>query len=218
MLILVAGANGQIGRQLLRRIKQSPHHSRAMIRDAGQSDTLRTLGADETIVADLEGDVRPALEGCDAVVFTAGSGGHTGPEKTDAVDRDGAIGLIDASTAAGVRRFVMVSSMGTAHPDDGPEGLRHYLHAKKAADAHLADSGLDYTIVRPCRLTDNIGTGKVALSAAGFGHSGEVPRADVAAVLMAVLERPQTAGATFELLEGDHAVHDAVAALEPATP
>ncbi|MDA3912952.1 SDR family oxidoreductase [Oleiagrimonas sp.] len=212
MLILVAGANGQIGRQLLRRIKLSLNHSRAMIRDAGQSDTLRTLGADETIVADLEGDVRPAMEGCDAVVFTAGSGGQTGPEKTDAVDRDGAIGLIDACKDAGIQRFVMVSSMGTDDPDNGPEGLRHYLQAKQAADKHLADSGLDYTIVRPGRLTDDVGSGKVAVSNS-LGRSGSVPRADVAAVLMAVLQAPETAGMTFELLAGQTPVREAIAAL-----
>lgn len=213
MRILIAGANGQIGRHLLGHIKQSNHLSRAMIRDPGQAGALRALGADETVVADLEDDVRPALDGCDAVVFTAGSGGHTGPDKTDAVDRDGAIGMIDACTSHGGERFVMVSSMGTADPDHGPEGLRHYLRAKQAADAHLAESGLDYTIVRPGRLTDDAGTGRVALSREGFGHGGSIPREDVAAVLMTVLETPQTAGATFELLEGDEAVRAAIDAL-----
>lgn len=213
MLVLVAGANGQVGRQLLRRIKQSNHRSRAMIRDAAQADTLRTLGADETIVADLEGDVRSTLEGCDAVVFTAGSGAHTGPDKTEAVDRDGAIALVDACKDAGVRRFVMVSSMRAANPDSGPEGLRHYLRAKQAADEHLAGSGLEFTIVRPGRLTDDTGTGKVKVSTQGFAKSGEVPRADVAAVLMAVLEHPQSAGVTFDLLQGEQPAPDAVAAL-----
>lgn len=209
MRILIAGANGKIGRKLISAIADSPHRSRAMIRHADQADTLRELGAEQTVVADLEADLSGTLPDCDAVIFSAGSGGHTGPEKTDAVDRDGAIALIDAASKAGVHRFVMVSSMGAQAPESGPEKLRHYLQAKHAADTHLVESGLDYTIVRPGHLTDGPATGKVAL-ASSLGRSGEVSRADVAAVLVALLDAPHSQGKTCELLQGDVPIGEAV--------
>lgn len=212
MRILVVGANGQIGRQLITAIAHSTHDSRAMIRKAAQADALHECGADETVVADLEGDVRATPDGCDAVVFAAGSGGGTGPEKTDAVDRDGAIAMIDAAREAGVRRFVMVSSMGASDPESGPQDLRHYLRAKHGADAHLMDSGLDYTIVRPGRLTNHAAIGTVAL-APSLGRSGEVSRADVAGVLLAILDAPGTRGKTCELLQGEVPIAQAVSQL-----
>lgn len=212
MRILIAGANGQIGRKLIALIATSTHSSRAMIRKTEQADTLRELGADETIVADLEGDVHAVVAGCDAIVFAAGSGANTGPDKTDAVDRNGAIALMDAAREKGLRRFVMVSSMGADNPRNGPEGLKHYLQAKQAADAHLVDSGLDYTIVRPGQLSDQPATGKVAL-AVNLGRAGEVSRADVAAVLLAILDTPDTVGKTCELLQGNVPIAQAVAGL-----
>ena len=119
MKILIAGANGKIGRHLVRGLAKSDHICRAMVRDPAQEWELRQLGADEVVVADLEGDCRAALITCDAVVFTAGSGPHTGPEKTVDVDQNGAINLIDQAQDMGVERFVIVSSMraeiGRAH-------------------------------------------------------------------------------------------------------
>lgn len=212
MRILIAGANGQIGRKLIALIAASAHSSRGMIRKAEQADTLRKLGADEIVVADLEGDMHAAVAGCEAIVFAAGSGGDTGPEKTDAVDRDGAIALMDAARQLNVQRFVMVSSMGADNPRQGPESLRHYLRAKQSADQHLVDSGLDYTIVRPGHLVDNPATGNVVL-APSIGRSGEVSRADVAAVLLVVLSTPSTVGKTFEMLQGNVSIAQAVAEL-----
>lgn len=212
MRILIAGANGQIGRKLIERIADSTHQSRAMIRKAEQADALRELGADETIVADLEGDVHAALTDCDAIVFSAGAGAGSSPEKTDAVDRDGAIALMDAAREKGIQRFVIVSSMGADNPKNGPEELHHYLQAKQAADAHLVDSALDFTIVRPGRLSDEPATGSVAL-APNLGRSGEVSRADVATVLLAVLNTPSTIGKTCELLQGKTPIQQAVAEL-----
>jgi uncharacterized protein YbjT (DUF2867 family) len=212
MRVLIVGANGHIGRRLIKQMSSSPHQSHAMIREADQANALRDLGADDTVVADLEADVQHALDGCDAVIFTAGSGGHTGPEKTDAIDRDGAIAVIDAARKSGVDRFVMVSSMGADNPDDGPEDLQHYLHTKQAADAHLRKSGLRFTIVRPGSLSDDEGTGKVE-AASALHRRGSVPRADVAAFLLRVLDAPNTEGKTFELLAGDTPLQEAIAAL-----
>jgi uncharacterized protein YbjT (DUF2867 family) len=212
MRVLIVGANGHIGRRLIRQMSTSPHQSRAMIRDPMQGEALRELGADDIVVADLEGDITPALEGCDAVIFTAGSGGSTGPEKTDAIDRDGAIAIIDAARKAGVNRLVMVSSMGTDAPDSGPAELQHYLRAKQAADRHLRESGLNYTIVRPGSLTDEDGTGRINV-ATELKRRGSVSRDDVAAVILQVLDAPNTHGKQFELLSGDTPVQQAIATL-----
>lgn len=212
MRVLIVGAHGQIGQRLIKQMSQGPHQGRAMIRDPDQADSLRNLGADEIVVADLESDCSDALDGCDAVIFTAGSGGHTGPEKTRAVDRDGAIGLIDATREAGVQRFVMVSSMGADAPESGSEKMQPYLHAKRAADDHLRESGLRYTIVRPGSLTDEQGSGRVD-AAEDLGRYGEVPRDDVAAVLLAVLDASNTHGKHFELLAGDTPITEAIANL-----
>lgn len=212
MQVLIVGANGHIGRRLITRMSSGPHQSRAMIRHAEQAAELRELGADETVVADLENDVRSAMDGCDAIVFTAGAGGKSGPEKTDAVDRNGAIAVVDAARKAGVKRFIMVSSMGADTPEEGPEELRHYLLAKQVADDHLRKSGLLYTIVRPGSLTDVSGTGKVDASK-HLGRKGSIPRDDVADVLLALLDAPNTHSKQFELLAGNTAVQQAVAAL-----
>ena len=202
MHVLVVGSHGQIGQRLIRALARSEHTSRAMIRDDSQRDTLQTLGANEVVVADLEDDCSEALAGCDAVVFTAGSGGHTSAEKTKDVDRNGAISIIDQAAAGGVRRFVIVSSMNADSPENGAEHMQHYFRAKGAADNHLRESELEYTIVRPGKLTDESGTGQVDI-AKDLGRYGEVTRDDVADVLVLTLDSPNTIGRHFELLAGD---------------
>ena len=211
MKILIAGANGKIGRHLVRRLAPSEHLCRAMVRDPAQEWELRQLGADEVVVADLEGDCRAALITCDAVVFAAGSGPHTGPEKTVDVDQNGAINLIDQAQNMGVGRFVIVSFMRADEPDSGPEKMRHYFVAKQKADNHLRASPLNYTIVRPGKLTEDAATGQVRI-ADRLEAFGEIPRDDVAAVLHAVLDTPGTAGREFDLLSGDQPVEDAITA------
>lgn len=210
MEVLIAGANGKIGRRLVALMGRGHHGAHAMARNAAQVDDLRVLGAAEVAIADLEGDCSAALTACDAVVFTAGSGPHTGPDKTEDVDRNGAINLIDQAVAAGVERFVMVSSMRADAPEKGPDSMRHYFAAKKAADDHLRASGLDYTIVRPGKLTEGDGTGRVHI-AKDIGHFGDVPRADVAAVVMATLDFPNTVGQHFDVLAGDTPIEQALA-------
>ncbi|MDA3919982.1 MAG: SDR family oxidoreductase [Salinisphaera sp.] len=212
MKILVAGAHGQIGQRLIKAIADSDHSSIAMIRNAGQAPEMTALGAHETVVADLEDDCSDALAGVDVVIFTAGSGAHTPPEKTDAVDRDGAISLIDQSVRHGVRRFLLVSSMNADTPENGPEAMQHYFAAKKAADDRLKASGMDYTVLRPGKLTDDTGTGKVAL-AERLGRSGDVTRDDVASVLLALVDAPAAFNQQLELLSGDTPIADAVEAL-----
>ncbi|HDZ38025.1 MAG TPA: SDR family oxidoreductase, partial [Marinobacter sp.] len=187
MNVFIAGANGQIGQHFLRELADSDHQTRAMVRHSEQGPELQKLGADEVVLGDLEKDCSDAMKGCDVVVFAAGSGPDTGPDKTTQVDQDGAIRLIDSAKAMGIERFIIVSSVGAEEPDNGPEKLRHYLQAKHNADEHLKSSGLNYTIVRPGQLTNDEGTGKVAVST-GHEHTGKIPRQDVARVLLAALD------------------------------
>lgn len=213
MKILVAGSHGQIGQRLIKAIADSEHSSVAMIRSAEQAPEMTALGAHETVIADLEGDCGDALEGVDVVVFTAGSGGHTPPEKTEAVDRDGAISLIDQAVRHGVRRFLMVSSINADTPEKGPESMQHYFAAKKAADDRLKASGLDYTVLRPGKLTDDAGTGQVDLSD-DLGRYGEVTRDDVAAVLLALIDAPAAFNRQLELLQGQTSIAEAIESLQ----
>ena len=212
MDVLVVGGHGQVGLRLLRLLAAGGHRGRGLIRDAGQSPALEAVGA-EPVVLDLErDDISPAAAGADAVVFAAGAGAGSGPERKHTVDLGGALKLIDAANANGVRRYVIVSSMGAGSPPAGSSGMAPYLQAKAAADQALAASGLDYTIVRPGGLTDGPGTGRVDVPER-LGRRGQVPRDDVAAVLLAVLETPSTSGRTFELLSGETPIAEAIAAL-----
>ena len=126
------------------------------------------------------------------------------------MDRDGAVKLIDAARRVGARRYVIVSSIGAEDPAAGGEQMRPYLEAKAEADRRVADSGLDWTIVRPGRLTNDPGTGKVLVSE-DMSTRGEVPREDVARVLAAVLGEPATIGKTFVVVGGDTPVDEAIA-------
>ena len=210
MNIFVAGGHGKIGLRLLRLAAQRGDQARGLIRDPGQSADLKAVGA-EPVVADWEAgdDITPLVAGADAVVFAAGAGPGSGPERKRTVDYGGAVKLIEAAKANGVSRYVIVSSMGADDPLSGPESMRPYQEAKAAADEALRDSGLDFTIVRPGMLTDDPGTGLVD-AAPKLGRRDSIPRDDVASVLLACLDEPSTIGKTFELLSGETPIDEAV--------
>jgi uncharacterized protein YbjT (DUF2867 family) len=213
MDVLVAGGHGKIALRLLRLLAAEGHRARGLIRKPGQAADLEALGA-VAVLGDLEADASLAgyVEGADAVVFAAGAGPGSGPERKRTVDLGGAVKLADAALAVGVRRYVMISSIGADRPDAASGGMRPYLEAKAEADRYLMASGLAYTIVRPGSLTDDPGTGRVRLSTE-LGGRGDVPRDDVAAVIARVLDAPNTIGVTFEVFGGDQPLDEAVRSL-----
>jgi uncharacterized protein YbjT (DUF2867 family) len=212
MDVLVAGGHGKIARHLLRLLAQNGHHGRGLIRNPDHAADLEADGA-VPVLCDLEqDDAIPHIGAAEAIVFAAGAGPGSGPERKRTVDYGGAVKLIEAAQELGVRRYLMVSSMGAGDPASAPEAMRPYQQAKHDADEALANSGLEWTIVRPGGLTDEPGSGRVDL-APTLGRSGQVPRQDVALVLLECLGADRTIGRTFEVLEGDVAVRDALAAL-----
>lgn len=211
--ILVVGANGQIGKHLVSFIQDSDSmEAKAMIRKEEQASFFENLGA-KTAVVDLEGDIETiakAAEGVDAVVFTAGSGGHTGPDKTVMVDLDGAVKTIEAAKIAGVKRFVMVSSFDTSRGaiQEASSSFAPYVAAKHYADEWLKRADLDYTIIHPGLLTNDKGTGQV--TAATEVDRGEVPREDIASVIIASLENEKTIGKEFQVVAGSTSINEAI--------
>jgi uncharacterized protein YbjT (DUF2867 family) len=213
MDILVAGGHGKVALRLLGLLAAQGHTARGLIRSPDQAADLTALGA-VPVIGDLENDetLNAYVQNADAVVFAAGAGPGSGAARKRTVDLGGAVKLADAARATGVRRYVMVSSIGADRPDSAGESMRAYLQAKAEADDYVQASGLDFTIVRPGSLTDDPGTGLVRVSAE-LGNRGPVPRDDVAAVLAAVLTTPATIGTTFELFAGDTPIPEALAAL-----
>ncbi|MGE2723593.1 NAD(P)H-binding protein [Mycolicibacterium pulveris] len=215
MRVIIAGGHGKIARILERMLAQRGDSVAGIIRNPAHTAALEEVGA-EPVVLDLErasvDDVAAQLDGADAVVFAAGAGPGSGAARKDTVDRAAAVLLADAAEAARVRRYVMISAMGAdaEAPDEvGDPVFVAYLRAKGAADDDVrARAGLDATIVRPGLLTDDAGTGTVTI--ADETGRGPIPRADVAAVLLAVLDTPATAGRTFEVISGETPVRDAV--------
>jgi uncharacterized protein YbjT (DUF2867 family) len=212
MRVVVAGGHGQIAMQLERLLSQRGDEVVGIVRNADHVSDLRQAGAQASVL-DLESasveDVVGVVDGADAVVFAAGAGPGSGAERKHTVDRDAAVLLADAALATGVRRYVMVSAIRVDDADpDSDDVFQVYLRAKAAADAYVRDQDLDWTIVRPGRLTDDAGTGLVRVGA--DVEYGEVPRADVAAVLLGVLDDPATAGKRFNLVGGDTPVAEAL--------
>jgi uncharacterized protein YbjT (DUF2867 family) len=212
MEILVAGGHGQVALRLLRLAAERGHRPRGLIRNPDHAADLEAVGA-EPVLYDLErDDPAPHVGGAQAIVFAAGAGAGSGPERKRTVDLGGALKMIQAASTLGVARFVMVSSMGYDDLEHAAPGMRPYYEAKRDADAALRPSGLDWTIVKPGRLTDGPGTGRID-AAPALGRRGDIPRDDVALTILECLDAPNTIRAEFELLSGDTPVRPAVRAL-----
>ncbi len=214
MDVLIAGGHGQIARRLIRVLARDGHSARGLIRDPAQAADIEADGG-VPVLCDLErDDVTPHVGGADAIVFAAGAGPGSGPERKQTVDLGAAVKCVEAAEALGVARFVIVSSIGANDPDGGAAAMAPYLRAKADADARVAASTLDWTIVRPGSLGNDPGTGHVDVSTA-LGRRGPVPRDDVALVLAETLQAPNTIRLTFELFAGDTPAREAVRALRP---
>ncbi len=213
MEVVVLGGHGKIGRRLLALLAEGGHKARGVIRNPDHAPDLEEIGA-TPIVFDLETEdgLESHLASATAVVFAAGAGPGSGPERKRTVDLGGALKLIDACRAAGVTRYLMVSSINADRPERWSEQMRPYLEAKRDADEAVIASGLKYTVVRPGVLTDDEGSGRVEVGTP-LPDSGSIPRADVAAMLYALLEAPATAGLAFDLISGETPISEAIASL-----
>lgn len=214
--VVIAGGHGKIALRLTVLLTSRADLVTSLVRNPDHRADVERAGA-TPVVIDLEAttveSLVPAIRGADAVVFAAGAGPGSGAARKDTVDRAAAVLLAEAAQAAAVRRYVLVSSTGV---DDPPrpgtdEVWAAYLTAKKAAEEAIRETGLDWTILRPGSLTDEPGTGRVLLAPPPVGR-GDVTRDDTAAVLVALLDTPATAGRILELRAGDAGVSDAVKA------
>jgi uncharacterized protein YbjT (DUF2867 family) len=211
---VIAGGHGQVALLLEKVLADRGDSPVGVVRNPDHVDDVEASGA-EAVVLDLENtevaELTDVVKGADAVVFAAGGGPSSGAARKETVDKGAAVLLADAAEQAAVRRYLMVSSMGTdkADPDSG-DVFQVYLRAKKAADDDLRARDLDWTVVRPGRLTNDPPSGRVQV---GTLPRGEIPRADVAAVLAAAVTNDATIGKTFDLLAGHQTIDAALAGL-----
>jgi len=204
MKVFVVGANGQIGRILVNLINESELHTvKAMVRKEEQAEVLKKRGV-ETVVADLKGTVNElaeAVNGCDAIVFSSGSGGHTGFDQTLLIDLDGAVKMMEAAEKAGIKRFIMVSALQAHNRENWNEAIKPYYVAKHYADRMLIQSNLTYTIIRPGGLLNEPGIGQI--SAKENLQRGSIPREDVAQTIFVSLDEENTFNRSFDLISGN---------------
>lgn len=214
MHVLVIGANGQIGQKVVDLLHSSEEHTvKAMVRKEEQAETLADKGV-KAVVASLEDsvdEIEKAMSGTDAVIFTAGSGGKTGADKTLLVDLDGAVKSVEAAERNGIERYVMVSAFQANNRENWNDALLPYYAAKHYADKALEASSLSYTIVRPGGLLNENGTGNVAVGEQL--ERGSVPREDVARVVVEALTNPNLKKRAFDLTSGDTSIKEALQSL-----
>jgi nucleoside-diphosphate-sugar epimerase len=210
MNVTIVGGHGQIALRLEKLLADRGDSPRGIIRHTKQAGDLEAIGA-EPIVLDIENvEIGDAVAGSDAVVFAAGAGPGSGPARKLTVDYGGAVSLIEACQTHDIRRYVIVSSINSNHPERWSDEMKPYFEAKADADKAVMESGLDYTIVRPGGLTDDPGTGQVAVGDLDYG---QVTRDDVAAVIAEVLRADNTIGKAFDLLNDGTPIPEAVASL-----
>ncbi len=212
MNVVIVGGHGKIAMRLSKILAERGDSPRGIIRKTEQADDLEKIGA-EPIVLDIENvdDIDDAFAGAEAVVFAAGAGPGSGPARKLTVDYGGAVKAVNAAIAKEIRRFVIVSSIGSNRPETWSDQMRPYQEAKSDADKYVVDSGLDYTVIRPGGLTDDPGTGKVEIGERV--DYGQVTRDDVASVIAECLTADNSIGKSFDLLNGDTPIAEAIAGL-----
>lgn len=207
MKVLIIGSNGKVGKRLATFLTEEQYPVRAMVRKAEQMKDFEQQGL-EAFLADLEEDFASAYEGMDIVIFTAGSGSHTGPDKTIAVDQEAAIRSIQLAKKYGIKRYIMVSAQGAMEPE-APSAIQHYYRAKHKADEFLIHSGVPYTLFRPGRLTEEKGSGKIQLSS-HIASRGETSRDNLARTITRSLHYPNTENKILEILDGNDPIEEAL--------
>lgn len=216
MKVLIIGAHGKIGKRISQKMSASEKYDpTAFIRKEEQRSYFEKMGVD-VVVESLENSpeaISNVVKNYDAVVFTAGSGGNTGADKTIEIDLDGAIKVIHAADQHQVKRFVMISASQTDNRSywEKAEGMKPYYIAKYYADMELKRSNLDYTILRPTLLTDDDKEGKILMTNDPTKVGSKIPRAAVATSVLAVLDNKKTYGKVIEMSEGDDEITEAIA-------
>lgn len=215
MRIALIGGHGKVALQLIPLLHDADHSVDAVIRNPAHRADVEQAGA-AAAIADVEtmttGELADLQAGNDMVIWCAGAGGGSA-ERTSAVDRDAAIRSIDAAAQAGVRQYLMLSYFGarTDHGVPPDNAFFAYAEAKAAADAHLRESGLQWTIIAPSRLTDDEPTGRIDVNGPGSPLAPDaVPRGDVAAVIAAVVQRGDLAGRMIEFNTGQTPIDQAL--------
>ncbi len=210
-MVAVAGAHGNIAMRLIGLLTAGGEQVVGLIRNPDHADEVSRQGADP-VVCDLEHaeveEIEAAIGGANVVVFAAGAGPGSGAERKLSMDRDGAIKLLEAASAAGAQRYVIVSAVGAEGPPPGDEVFNVYLRAKAEADEAVKASHLNWTIVRPGRLTDEPGAGLVRLAVDPF--RGEIPRDDVAAVLARVVSDSRATRRVLYVNSGEDTIEEAL--------
>jgi uncharacterized protein YbjT (DUF2867 family) len=205
---LILGASGQIGNMATKQLLAEGQSVIALVRDKNKLADIASDKKLDIVEADLEQDFSQAFNDCDQVIFSAGSGGKTGADKTMLIDLWAACKAIDYAKAANVSHFIMVSSIGADDPDQGSEQMKPYLVAKHMADEYLISSGLNYTIFRPGSLTNDRATGKVQTQRPSSKEKMTINREDVARALTYAVGKPQLGGKVFELFNGSKSLTD----------
>ncbi len=214
MIVAIAGAHGKIAMRLASVLAGDGDSVIGLIRNPDHAADVRTQGA-SAVVCDLEhatvDEVGGAIRDADAAVFAAGAGPGSGAERKLTMDRDGAIKLLDAATAAGVPRFQIISAVGAENPPGGDDAFGVYLRAKAEADEAVRNSDRDWTIVRPGRLTEDRGTGSVRIESSPF--RGQIPRDDVASVLARLLRDSRSSRRLLYVNGGEQPIEQALEAV-----
>ncbi|CAH0136258.1 NAD(P)-binding oxidoreductase [Pseudomonas brassicacearum] len=210
--VFIVGGSGKVARSLAQQLAERGHQPRSLYRHAEQAEGLKALGASPVAGNLLELDTEALaklMTGSDIVVFAAGAGGKGGAQMTDAIDGHGLELSVAAAQLAGIRRFILVSAFPEASRGKSvSETFENYMVVKKRADVHLAATDLDWVILRPGTLLDSPGTGKVH---AGLAVPyGDVPREDVAAALLQIIEQPGVSRVIIELTQGSTPVNEAI--------
>jgi len=203
--ILVIGANGKVGRLFIKYLVSAGKKVRAMIRTEEKVEEIQQLEA-EPYLGNLEKDFSSAFEKIDCVIFTAGSGSHTGHDKTILVDQEGAKKSIDYPVQAGIQKYIMVSAQGARDPEI-PGKIQHYYKAKRIADDYLIKSGLKYTIFRPGKLLDDKGNLEIKVSS-HFKDNGTTCRNSLALTVIESIDISNTDYRTLEIFDGERNILD----------